>query len=94
MKEKTAALDEAESDDDEWEDIPGNTLDLSLGVTKQELMAFGEGGTEGVFGVRQRDDETQAFLSEFFREASTQPAFQEIFASLTADEQSKLQSLS
>jgi len=88
-----AALEEADSDDDEWEDLPSNTLDLSLGVTKQELMAFGEGGSESVFGVRQRDDETQTFLSGFFQEASTKAAFQEIFASLTPDEQAKLRSL-
>ncbi|RDW78639.1 putative importin beta-5 subunit [Aspergillus mulundensis] len=89
-----AALDEEGSDDDdEWEDVPDNTLDLSLGVTKQELMAFGEGGTEGVFGVRKRDDETQAFLLEFFRNASTKAEFQQLFAALTPDEQEKLRSL-
>lgn len=89
-----AALEEEGSDDgDEWEDVPDNTLDLSLGVTKQELMAFGEGGTEGVFGVRKRDDETQAFLLDFFRNASTKNEFQQVFAGLTPDEQEKLQAL-
>lgn len=89
-----AALEEEGSDDDdEWEDLPSNTLDLSLGVTKQELMAFGEGGTEGVFGVRKRDDETQGFLVDFFRNASTKPAFQQLYAALTPAEQEKLQSL-
>ncbi|KAL5048158.1 hypothetical protein BDW71DRAFT_178032 [Aspergillus fruticulosus] len=89
-----AALEEEGSDeDDEWEDMPDNTLDLSLGVTKQELMAFGEGGTEGVFGVRKRDDETQAFLLDFFRNASTKGEFQQLFAALTPDEQEKLRSL-
>ncbi|KAL5003271.1 armadillo-type protein [Aspergillus recurvatus] len=89
-----AALEEEGSDDDdEWEDVPDNTLDLSLGVTKQELMAFGEGGTEGVFGVRKRDDETQAFLLDFFRNASTKGEFQQLFAALTLDEQEKLRSL-
>ncbi|KAI9373651.1 armadillo-type protein [Aspergillus egyptiacus] len=88
-----AALEEEDSDDDEWEDVPDNTLDLSLGVTKQELMAFGEGGSEGVFGVRKRDDETQAFLLEFFRNASTKNEFQQLFAALTPDEQNKLRSL-
>ncbi|CBF86299.1 hypothetical protein AN2164.2 [Aspergillus nidulans FGSC A4] len=89
-----AALEEEGSDDDdEWEDVPDNTLDLSLGVTKQELMAFGEGGTEGVFGVRKRDDETQAFLLDFFRNASTKGEFQQLFAALTPDEQEKLRSL-
>ncbi|KAL4923974.1 putative importin beta-5 subunit [Aspergillus undulatus] len=88
-----AAMEEEGSDDDEWEDVPENVLDLSLGVTKQELMAFGEGGTEGVFGVRKRDDETQSFLLEFFRNASTKAEFQQIYASLTPDEQEKLRSL-
>ncbi|KAL4951828.1 armadillo-type protein [Aspergillus filifer] len=89
-----AALEEEGSDeDDEWEDVPDNVLDLSLGVTKQELMSFGEGGTESVFGVRKRDDETQSFLSDFFRNASTKAEFQQIFAALTPDEQEKLRSL-
>ncbi|KAL2862245.1 putative importin beta-5 subunit [Aspergillus lucknowensis] len=95
MDAATAAAVEEEGgdDDDEWEDLPDNTLDLGLGVTKQELMTFGEGGTEGVFGVRRRDDETQAFLSEFFRNASTKAEFQQLFAELTPDEQDKLRSL-
>ncbi|ODM19587.1 hypothetical protein SI65_04572 [Aspergillus cristatus] len=89
-----AALEEEGSDDDdEWEDMPSNVLDLGLGVTKQELMSFGQGGTEGVFGVRKRDDETQGFLAEFFRQASTKAGFQELFAALTPDEQEKLRSL-
>ncbi|RAL04731.1 putative importin beta-5 subunit [Aspergillus ibericus CBS 121593] len=88
-----AALEEEGSDDDEWEDLPGNTLDLNLGVTKQELMAFGEGGSESVFGVRKRDDETQAFLSNFFRDAASKSDFQQLFEALTPAEQEKLQSL-
>jgi hypothetical protein len=88
-----AALEEEDSEDDDWEDIPSNTLDLGLGVTKQELMSYAEGGTESTFGVRKRDDETQAFLMQFFQEASTKPAFQELFAALTPHEQEKLRSL-
>ncbi|KAL2829282.1 armadillo-type protein [Aspergillus cavernicola] len=89
-----AALEEEDSDeDDEWEDVPDNTLDLGLGVTKQELMSFGEGGSESVFGVRKRDDETQGFLLDFFRNASTKGEFQQIFAGLTPEEQDKLRSL-
>lgn len=88
-----AALEEADSEDDEWEDLPSNTLDLGLGVTKQELMSFGEGGTEGSFAVRKRDDETQALLLQFFREASAKPGFPELFAALTPAEQEKLRSL-
>ncbi|OKL64018.1 hypothetical protein UA08_00243 [Talaromyces atroroseus] len=88
-----AALEEADSDDDEWEDLPSNTLDLGLGVTKQELMSFGEGGTEGSFAIRKRDDDTQAFLLQFFQEVSAKPGFQELFAALTPGEQDKLRSL-
>lgn len=90
-----AALDDAGSEDgdDDWEDMPGQVLDLGLGMTKQQLMNFAEGGTESVFGVRRRDDETQAYLGEFFRRASTQAGFQEVFGALTPDEQGKLQSL-
>ncbi|OQE44240.1 hypothetical protein PENCOP_c002G01438 [Penicillium coprophilum] len=90
-----AALDEADSDDgdDDWEDLPGQSLDFGIGATKQGLMSFGEGGSESVFGVRRRDDETQSFLADFFRQASTQPGFQELYAALTPDEQAKLQSL-
>ena len=88
-------LDDADSDDgdDDWEDVPGQILDLGMGMTKQALMSFGEGGSEGVFGVRQRDDETQAFLVDFFQRASTQPGFEGLFGALTPDEQVKLQSL-
>jgi hypothetical protein len=68
-------------------------LDLGLGMTKQDLMSFGEGGSESVFGVRRRDDETQSFLADFFRRASQQPGFQELYGALTVDEQVKLQSL-
>lgn len=89
----TAAALEAEDDDDEWEDVPDNVLDLGSGVTKQQLMSYGEGGVEGVFGVRKRDDETQAFLAQFFREASTKPGFQELFAAMTPAEQERLRSL-
>ncbi|CAG7957307.1 unnamed protein product [Penicillium salamii] len=92
---EAAALDEADSDDgdDDWEDMPGHTLDLGIGATKQGLMSWGEGGSESVFGVRRRDDETQGYLAEFFRQASTQPGFPELYAALTPDEQVKLQSL-
>ncbi|KAJ5629355.1 Armadillo-like helical [Penicillium herquei] len=88
-------LEDVDSDDgdDEWEDEPGQVLDLGLGMTKQDLMSWGEGGSESVFGVRRRDDQTQAFLADFFRRASTQPGFQEVYASLTPNEQAKLQSL-
>ncbi|KAF7715275.1 Uncharacterized protein PECH_002104 [Penicillium ucsense] len=91
---QAAALEDAASDDgdDEWEDEPGGgVMDLNFGMTKQQLMSFGEGGTESSFGVRRRDDATQAFLADFFRRASQQASFAAVFAALTPDEQSKLQ---
>ena len=86
--------DDSEGDGD-WEDIASsatNTLDLGLGTTKQQLMAFGEGGTSSIMSTRQRDDETQAYLLEFFRDLSTRNigGFQEIYSALTVDEQQKL----
>jgi hypothetical protein len=39
---------------------------------------------------RQRDDETQAFLVDFFKRASATQGFDEEFAALSLDEQAKL----
>lgn len=80
-----------EGDDDGWEDVP-NTIDLSLGSAKAELMAWGEG--QGSF-VRQRDDETQAYLTEFFIKASREnvAGFNELYGALTEDEKRKLNEL-
>jgi len=86
-----AALEAAEeegSDDEEWEDDP-NTFDLGLGTTKQDLMAFAE---ETPYSNRQRDDETQAYLLQFFREAASKPGFSQLFDNMTAEEQAKLRS--
>ncbi|KAK6586774.1 hypothetical protein PZA11_000064 [Diplocarpon coronariae] len=81
-----------EADDDGWEDVHTNVLDLGLGSTKAELMAYGEG--QGSFS-RQRDDETQAYLIEFFIRAGREnlAGFNEIYAALSDDEKSKLQEL-
>ena len=80
-----------EGDDDGWEDMP-NTLDLGLGSTKAELMAWGEG--QGNF-VRQRDDETQAYLTEFFIKATREnvAGFNELYGALTEEEKMKLNEL-
>ena len=81
-----------EGDDDGWEDVPSNILDLGLGSTKAELMAWGEG--QGSF-VRQRDDETQAYLTEFFIKASREnvAGFNELYGALTEEEKMKLNEL-
>ena len=52
-------------------------------------MAFAE---ESPYANRQRDDETQAYLITFFREAASKPNFEQYFSALTPEEQEKLQS--
>jgi hypothetical protein len=83
---------DADSDDgdDGWEDEPGDTLDLSLGGTKADLMSYIEGS-----GIRQRDDETQAYLTEFFMRAAQDniAGFQEWYNMLTEEEKGKLNEL-
>jgi hypothetical protein len=56
-------------------------------------MAFGDGSTS--FLMRQRDDETQAYLVEFFKEASAGniAGFHDIYNALTPEEQQKLREL-
>lgn len=87
-----ALQDEDLGDDDGWEDVPSSVLDLGLGSTKAELMAWSEG--TGLF-QRQRDDETQTYLIEFFTKASREntAGFSEIYGSLTEDEKRKLSEL-
>ncbi|KAF2667312.1 ARM repeat-containing protein [Microthyrium microscopicum] len=87
---EAAALEAAEdegSDDEDWEDDP-NTLDFG-GANIKELMAFAD---ENPGANRQRDDETQAYLIQFFHQASQKPGFNDLFSALTAEEQNKLQS--
>ncbi|TEY34826.1 hypothetical protein BOTCAL_0610g00020 [Botryotinia calthae] len=80
-----------DGDDDSWEDLP-NVLDLGLSSTKADLMAFGEG--RGGFG-RNRDDETQAYLTEFFVKAGRENlgGFNEFYEALSDEEKVKLQEL-
>ncbi|KAJ9667483.1 hypothetical protein H2201_002352 [Coniosporium apollinis] len=78
------------SEDGDWEDDP-DELDLGLPGTKAELMAYaGEDGGSG----RQRDDETQAFLMEFFRGIAGDAAFREVFGALSPEEQERLRGMS
>ncbi|EXK92624.1 hypothetical protein FOQG_05703 [Fusarium oxysporum f. sp. raphani 54005] len=74
-----------ENDEEGWED-EDDTLDLSLGTTKADLMSFMEGGQ------RQRDDETQAYLTDFFIRCGRENIanFQEWYNMLTEEEKSKL----
>lgn len=51
-------------------------------------MAFA--ADDGPNSGRQRDDETQAFLIEFFSRAATTPGFAEEFSHLTEEEKQRL----
>jgi len=83
-----AATEDGDSDDEGWEDEPNDFLDLGLGSTKEQLMAFGEEGPS-VF-ERGRDDETQIYLLQFFKQQGHQPAFQQVYNLLTQEERNKL----
>ncbi|KAK5165533.1 uncharacterized protein LTR77_009062 [Saxophila tyrrhenica] len=91
----SAAADLDDDEDDEeggWESADDDFIDLSTGMTKSQLMSFG--AEDGNTGRRSRDDETQTYLVNFFREASQKPGFMEMFNALTPDEQEKLRSMS
>jgi importin-9 len=78
-------------DDDEegWED-DNDTLDLGIAATKNDLMSFMEGP-----GLRQPDDETQTFLTEFFIQCGRENVanFQEWYNMLSGEEKVKLNEL-
>ncbi|KAI1104066.1 ARM repeat-containing protein [Jackrogersella minutella] len=79
-----------ENDDDGWEDDP-DTIDLNLGSVKNDLMGYLEASN-----MRHRDDETQAYLTEFFLGAAREniAGFGEWYNQLTEDEKAKLQEIS
>lgn len=87
-----AELDDDDEDDGDWEDDPDEFLDLASGMTKSQLMSLGADDSN-VF-TRGRDDETQAYLLNFFRQAAQKPGFADVFNSLTLEEQEKLRSMS
>jgi hypothetical protein len=91
-----AALDSEGSDDDgdEWEDVGNNgggALDLGLGLTKQQLMAYED--NDSPTSSRQRDDETAEYLAGWFRAESQKPGFQDMYNALSEDERKKLQAI-
>ncbi|KAJ2972713.1 hypothetical protein NUW58_g9128 [Xylaria curta] len=75
-----------ENDDDGWEDDP-DTIDLSLGSTKADLMGYLDASN-----IRHRDDETQQYLSEFFVTAARDnvAGFGDWYNNLTDEEKGKL----
>lgn len=82
-----AAAEFADDDgDDGWEDDP-DTIDLSLGSTKRDLMGFLDSSN-----IRHRDDETQEYLTEFFIRAAQDnvAGFKEWYENLSDDEKAKL----
>jgi len=85
-----AELDEDDGDDN-WEDDP-DVLDLGLGSSKEQLLAF---GLEGGGGGREQDDETLAYLTEFFLVAARDNVanFGEWYKMLTDEERQKLAQL-
>ncbi len=78
-----------ENDDDGWEDDP-DTVDLSLGGTKNGLMSYFDQSN-----LRHRDDETQAYLIEFFVQAARDnvAGFNDWYGNLTDEEKSKLREM-
>ncbi|KAL8673030.1 MAG: hypothetical protein Q9168_002553 [Polycauliona sp. 1 TL-2023] len=84
--QQTQFADHSEDEDDEWEDDPG-MIDLSNPSTTAELMAYAD---ESRYNVRQLDDETQTYLVDFFKQASTEPDFHGLYQSLTDEEREKL----
>jgi hypothetical protein len=86
----TAEFENADEDEDDgWED-ENDTIDLALASTKADLMGWAETSS-----ARQRDDETQTFLVEFFLKAAQEniAGFQDWFNLLTDDERRKLNEL-
>jgi hypothetical protein len=82
------------SDGSDWEDENG-FLDLGAGMTKEMLMGYaGENVDTGAGNnARGRDDETQAYLLQWFRAKAEEQGFGEVFGLLTAEEQQKLRDM-
>lgn len=86
-----AGMDGEDDDDGEWEDDPNEFVDLNSGMTKSQLMAYAADDSASM--TRGRDDETQTYLLDFFRQQAQKPEFGAVFNSLTAEEQEKLRSM-
>ncbi|KAL9005887.1 MAG: hypothetical protein Q9188_001349 [Gyalolechia gomerana] len=77
---------DSDDEDGEWEDEPG-IVDLGNPTTTAELMAYAD---ESKWNMHQLDDDTQSYLVEFFKHASTEPDFQNLYQNLTDEEREKL----
>lgn len=89
---KINAGDDEDTDGDDWEDEDDELLE-SLGMSKTDLYAYGNGN--GGLMARSRDDETQAYLTEFFLRAAREDTsgFKGWYDQLAAGEQQKLNGL-
>jgi hypothetical protein len=89
LANQAAEFADEENENDDWEDLP-NTLDLGLGATKADLMAYANEGAASF--MRQKDDETQAYLVEFFLNATREDVagFNGVYALLSEEEKGKL----
>ncbi|KAL8837957.1 MAG: hypothetical protein Q9170_002329 [Blastenia crenularia] len=76
----------SDDEDGEWEDEPG-IVDLGNPTTTAELMAYAD---ESKWNVHQLDDDTQSYLIDFFKQASTEPDFHSLYQGLTDEEREKL----
>ncbi|EGX95387.1 importin beta-5 subunit, putative [Cordyceps militaris CM01] len=83
-----AAQFDEDGGEDDWED--DETLDLTLNSVKGDLMSFMENG-----GQRLTDDETQAYLTDFFIRASRENigGFNQWYPKLEEEERQKLNEL-
>lgn len=87
--QSVADLADEGSNDGDWEDEPNPFVDLGSGFSKEQLMAYA--AEDGPGTGRQKDDETQAFLVDFFKRAATTQGFAEEFQALTNEERVRLQ---
>ncbi|EPS40195.1 hypothetical protein H072_5978 [Dactylellina haptotyla CBS 200.50] len=89
MAGKGAVEEPIAEEDEEWEDDE-DVLDLGSHAVKQALLGLGEDGTERSASAMRRggDDDTQAFIINFFRESSSTNlgGFNELYAQLSDDE--------
>ncbi|EWC47969.1 hypothetical protein DRE_02851 [Drechslerella stenobrocha 248] len=79
-------------DDDEWDD-EDDVLDLGSQAVKQALLGLGEETERSTSALRRGgDDDTQAFVINFFREASSKniSGFHELSNQLSAEEKQTL----
>lgn len=86
-----ADLDDDDDGDGEWEDDPNDFLDLGSGMSKSQLMAYA--ADDSISLSRGRDDETQAYLLNFFRQQAQSAEFNNMFNALTPEEQNKLRNM-